>query len=116
MVSPTTVDVYEALLETLTSQTKLLNDSQARRIFRSDVDLDPVQPYFVEEIVNSQCNRLGHDSLTSELFGNPVSDGSRGDRAVKDVCHIELAGNRSLVLHDKCRAGSLANLVQQIGD
>jgi hypothetical protein len=55
------------------AKTQLLDHPQARRVLRSDVDLDPMKPQRDERMIAGGSERQWHNPLSCNGFGHPVT-------------------------------------------
>src|SRR5450759_4835403 len=101
VVTPVALNVQVAKPQTLVAKTQLLDDPQARGVFRSDVYLDPMQPQSDKRVVAGGGERQRHDPLSCNRFGDPVARGCASQRAPRDPEQMHLADESALRLNDK---------------
>src|SRR5690606_21072888 len=84
VVAPRAIDVQVPLPQPLVAEPQLLDDAQARRVLRTDVDLHPVQTELDEAEVRHQRDRPRDVATTGPALPDPVADRTATQRPERD--------------------------------
>jgi 5-formyltetrahydrofolate cyclo-ligase len=101
----------KALLQPLLTERELLNNPEAGLVFWANIDFDAMQTEMIKEVVDGHGNGYRNRIPASKVFSNPVTDGCRTDRAVKNVGDIQLASDFTIHQHDPGEASPVSHLL-----